>query len=127
LAPSQNHRTSATARYPDVRRDPPLPRPLEQRLQASDLGFVRFGLRGLHLPEEREEALVQSDLLGPRFTPVIELFTHSGEANASFLRKRAGMRLLPTKGGVMSDGTHDKVEGTLKEKEGELTDDTMRE
>jgi uncharacterized protein YjbJ (UPF0337 family) len=30
-------------------------------------------------------------------------------------------------GGVMSDGMRDKVEGKLKETEGELTDDTMRE
>src|SRR3954469_1293845 len=40
-----------------------------------------------------------------------------GRAPRSYLRE----------GGVMSDGMRDKVEGKLKEKEGELTDDTMRE
>jgi uncharacterized protein YjbJ (UPF0337 family) len=127
FAPLQNHRTSATPSYTDVRSEPALSRPLEQGLNAPDLGFVRLCLSGLHLPEEREEALVQRDLLGPRFVPVIELFAHTEEASASFLSSRAGTTLLSTKRRVMSDGMQDKVEGTLKEKEGELTDDTMRE
>jgi hypothetical protein len=58
LAPSQNHRTSTAARYPDVRRDPALPGSLEQGLEAPDLCFIRFRLRGLQLPEEREKPLV---------------------------------------------------------------------
>jgi uncharacterized protein YjbJ (UPF0337 family) len=70
---------------------------------------------------------VHGDFLGARLLAVIELPTHKEEASAGFLRERAGTRLLPTKGEVMSDGMQDKAEGKLKEKEGELTDDTMRE
>jgi uncharacterized protein YjbJ (UPF0337 family) len=39
----------------------------------------------------------------------------------------AGTRLYLRKGEVMSDGMRDKIEGKLKETEGEVTNDTMRE
>ena len=49
-------------------------RPLEYWTQAPNLGLVAFRLRCFHLPKQREEALMQRNLLGSRLLAVIESF-----------------------------------------------------
>ena len=62
------------ASHTDVHREPTFARPFEYWTQAPDLGLVAFRLRRLHLPKQREEALMQRNLLCSRLVAVIESF-----------------------------------------------------
>ena len=60
--------------HTDVNREPTFARPFEYWTQAPNLGLVAFRLRCFHLPKQREEALMQRNLLGSRLLAVIEGF-----------------------------------------------------
>ena len=60
------------ASHTDVHREPTLARPFEYWTQAPDLGLVAFRLRRFHLAKQREEALMQCNLLCSRLVAVIE-------------------------------------------------------